>query len=137
MGLILANVRVIFLASQTIPSYKRGNNFNLGVQTTIENPKLIFKKKRINADSIERYTYISFSTLAYQNWLFILLGPSCKMIKQEYCPLEIDSMSVFFVSSKLLASTEPMSKKIYESPRPWRLGKEKKRKNKTASKNYL
>ena len=50
MGSILANdVGVIFFASQTIPTYKRGNNFNLGVQTTIENPKLIFKQ-RIHAD---------------------------------------------------------------------------------------
>ena len=56
MGSILANVGVIFFASQTIPTYKRGNNFNLGVQTTIENPKL---KKRINADSIERDILLS------------------------------------------------------------------------------
>ena len=45
VGSILANLGVIFFASQTIASYRRGNNFNLGVQTTIENPKLIFKKK--------------------------------------------------------------------------------------------
>jgi hypothetical protein len=56
VGSILANVGVIFFASQTIPTYKRGNNFNLGVQTTIENPKL---KKRINADSIERDILLS------------------------------------------------------------------------------
>ena len=65
-----------------------------------------------------------------------LRGPSCKMIAQEECPLQIDSMGVFFVFSKLLASTEPMSQKIYESPRPRRLAKKKKRKTKTASKNY-
>lgn len=65
-----------------------------------------------------------------------LRGPSCKMITQEEYHLLTDSMCVFFVFSKLLASTEPMSKNIYESPRPRRLAKEKKRKTKTASKNY-
>ena len=59
MDSILANVGVIFFASQTIPSYKRGNYFNLGVQATVENPKLIFKKKRINADSIEKDIFLS------------------------------------------------------------------------------
>ena len=122
MGSILANdVGVIFFASQTIPTYKRGNNFNLGVQTTIENPKL--KKKgsmQIALRDIYYFLYFSLPKLAvHLTILYIRLhSPSCKMIKQEDCPLEIDSMRVFFVSSKLLASTEPMSKKIYESPRP-------------------
>ena len=89
MGSILANdVGVIFFTSQTIPTYKRGNNFNLGVQTTIENPKL--KKKgsmQIALRDIYYFLYFSLPKLAVHLTILYtrLRGPSCKMIMQEEC----------------------------------------------------
>lgn len=54
------------------------------------------------------FLYFSLPKLAVHLTILYtrLRGPSCKMITQEECPLQIDSMRVFFVFSKLLASTK-------------------------------